>query len=293
MIRASIGFSVMALCVKLTSQTIPSGEIVFFRSLAGSLMVGGLMWSRKVSFLGRNRGLMMLRAVSGFAALSLHFYTIARLPLGLAVMLNYTSPVFTALFAVFLLNEKPGLLRSILIAVSFVGIYLLTGADVQGPIGLIGLGLLSAVLTGVVFITIRGMKRQESPLTIIFYFTVVSTLGSIAFLPAGFRWPGLWEWFLLGGVAVGSFYGQLWMTLALRRAPASIVTPFSYLTPVLSFVYGLVFFGDRLEPLPLFGAFLIILGGTLILLFERPQAHSALPFSKVQWQDKASSPKAP
>ena len=97
MIRASIGFSFMAVCVKFASQTLPSGEIIFFRSLFGSLMIGGWILRRGVSFLGRNRRLMLLRAMSGFVALSLHFYTIAHLSLGTAVILNYTSPIFAAL----------------------------------------------------------------------------------------------------------------------------------------------------------------------------------------------------
>ena len=270
MIRASAGFSLMALCVKFASRTLPSGEIIFFRSLIGTLLIGTWILARGVSFLGRDRKLMTLRGLSGFIALSLHFYTIAHLPLGVAVMLNYTGPLFTALFAAFFLKEKLGLFRIAMILLSFSGIYFLTGAGLEGPPLMTFLGLLSAVFVGIVYVSIRAIKQHESPLTIIFYFTAVSTVGSIAFLPAGFHWPHFYDWLLLLGVSVGSFYGQVWMTLSLRRAPASLVSPFSYLTPVLSFLYGLIFFGERLKPMPLLGAFLIILGGILIICFDRP-----------------------
>ena len=215
---------------------------------------------------------MALRGLSGFIALSLHFYTIAHLPLGVAVMLNYTGPVFTAIFAFFFLKEVLSPVRASLIFLAFAGIYFLTGAELQGPPLMIFLGILSAVFVGIVYVSIRAIKGHESPLTIIFYFTGVSTLGSLFFLPMAFHWPDWKEWLLLLGVGVGSFYGQLWMTVSLRRAPASLVSPFSYFAPALSFLYGLIFFGEKLKPIPFLGAFLIILSGTLILLFDHPRS---------------------
>ncbi len=261
MTKASLAFSFMALCVKLVSRTLPSLEAVFFRSLIGTVMIVMVMKWKRVSLLGKQRGLMILRGLSGFAALSLHFYTIAHLPLGTAVMLNYTSPIFASLFAIAFLKEKPGVMVLAMTLLSFTGVFMLTGGRVEHWNMMVSLGLLSAVFVGVVYVSIRALRHHESPLTIIFYFTAVSTIGSIAFLPFGFRWPTAYEWLLLAAVGVGSFYGQLWMTIAFRRAPASLISPFSYMTPLLSFVYGLVFFNERLSAVSLIGAGLIIAGG--------------------------------
>lgn len=271
MLRASFAFSIMALCVKLASKTIPSLELVFFRSLIGMLMILGVIWKNKLPVLGQNRGLMMLRGLMGFAALSLHFYTIEHLPLGTAVMLNYTGPIFAAIFAVSFLKERLSPLLGSMILLSFVGVYLLVGADLQSLNGMVWLGLLSAVFVGSVYVLIRAIRDRESVFTIIFYFTLVSTVGSLFYLPFGFVWPGLWEWFLILGVGVGSFYGQLWFTQALRKAPASLVSPFAYMTPLFSFVYGLVLFQEMMTPLSLFGAALIMLSGSLISYFETRQ----------------------
>jgi drug/metabolite transporter (DMT)-like permease len=264
MVKASLAFSVMALCVKTVSRSLPSLEVVFFRSLIGTLLILAVMRAKRVSMLGKERGLMVLRGLSGFFALTLHFYTIANLPLGTAVMLNYTGPVFAAIFAVIFLKERPGAFLSAMIALSFLGVTMLVGGRIEDWNFLVFLGLLSAVFVGIVYVSIRALKRRESPLTIIFYFTAVSTVGSLAFLPFGFEWPDFREWLLLFAVGVGSFYGQLWMTIALRRAPASLVSPFSYLTPLASFIYGLVFFGEKLRPAAAAGAALIILAGSLI-----------------------------
>ena len=274
MCKASFAFSLMALCVKFASQTLPSLEIVFFRSLIGALMILTLIRAKKVSLFGKEKFLMILRGLCGFAALSLHFYTIARLPLGTAVLLNYTGPIFASLFAVFFLKEKPGILLFAMALISFTGVYFLTQADFRAAVLPFFLALLSGVFVGIVYVLIRAIRRRESPLTVIFYFTAVSTAGSLGFLPFGFKWPGLYEWLLLAGVGAGSFYGQLWMTTSLRRAPAALVSPFSYLAPLLSFVYGFIFFGEEWTFQSAWGAFLIILGGSLISYFE------TLPVSK-------------
>lgn len=270
MCQSSFGFSAMALCVKFVSRDLPSLEIVFFRGLIGSFMLLAIMSQKKIPIFGhkKQRKLMILRGLTGFAALSLHFYTIAHLPLGTAVMLNYTAPIFAALFSIFLLKERPGLFLFSMIFTAFAGVYLLVGASVAASYWMSFLGLVSAVFVAFVYILISAIGGRESPLTIIFYFTMIATLGSIFFLPFGFKWPGLQDWLFLLGLGIASFFGQLWLTESLSRAPASLVSPFSYLVPLLSFVYGLIFFGEKLTNTSCFGAFLIIFSGCLISWWE-------------------------
>ncbi|HXV28236.1 MAG TPA: DMT family transporter [bacterium] len=268
MLQASFSFSVMALCVKIASQSLPSLEIVFFRSLFGSLMVGAVMIHRKISFLGKERKIMALRGISGFIALTLHFYTIANLHLGTAVMLNYTAPIFAAILAILFLKERPGVLLLSMIGLAFFGVYLLVEARLTEWNWFVFLAILSAIFAAVAYVSIRAIRHPESPFTIIFYFTAISTLGSLFFLPFGFKWPDTAGWLALGGVAVGSFFGQWGMTSALRMARASLISPFSYLTPLLSFFYGFLLWGEALKLTTLLGAFLIILAGSLISYFE-------------------------
>jgi drug/metabolite transporter (DMT)-like permease len=281
MCQASLAFSGMVLGVKAAVSTLPALEVVFFRSFLGSLMLAALMWRKRVSFWGKGgqQKLLWLRGIAGFLALTLHFYTISVLPLGTAVILNYTGPIFVALLAMIFLKETPGAFLISMILVAFAGVYLLVQPGPQAGWAVllqrgipVGLAILSALFAAVAVLSIRAIRHRESPLTVIFYFTAISTLGSLFYLPFGFEWPGWKEWLALLLVAVGSFYGQLWMTIAYRRAPASLVSPFSYLTPLLSFLYGLVFWRETLTPANLTGAFLILCGGTLISVVEGRRA---------------------
>lgn len=273
MCQASLLFSFMVVGVKIAVTTLPPLEVVFFRSFLGSLMLAGLMLRKRISFRGNpeHRNLLLLRAASGFLALTLHFYTISLLPLGTAVMFNYLAIIFVAIFAAFFMGERPGALLISMIVVSFIGVYLLVDprTTLHPGEGLaVFLGILSAVFAAVAVLTIRRVGHHESPLTVIFYFTAVSTVGSLFYLPFGFKWPGLWEWVPLLVIAVGSFYGQLWMTIAYRRAPASVVAPFSYLTPLLSFFFGLVFWGESLGIKNVAGALMVMVGGIAISVAE-------------------------
>jgi drug/metabolite transporter (DMT)-like permease len=278
MSAASLAFALMAVSVKFTAQTLPVTEIIFFRSLSGTLAIGWLIRRKGVPFWGKEKPKLILRGVSGYSAMALHFLTIAKLPLGLAVMLNFTAPVYAAALAVLYLNEKPGWFLWTMILVSFGGVYLLTlppgsglwwtYAAIADQWGFILLGLVSGFMAAVAYTAIRSIKHRESPLTIIFYFTFISTVGSVFLLFYGVRWPNPLEWLGLTGVAVGSLYGQLWMTIAFRRAPASLVSPFSYLTPAFSFWAGFVFWKDPITVYTVIGAGLVFLTGSLISIRE-------------------------
>ena len=206
---------------------------------------------------------LIARGVSGCLALLLHFYTISKLELGMAVMLNYTAPLFAALFAIFFLKERPGIFLWGLILLSFAGVILLNSNSSMTWRPAVWLALLSSVFAAIAYVSIRTIKHRESPLTVIFYFTLISTVGSLFFL-RDWKIPDLREWLLIAGVVLFSFYGQLWMTTALRRAPSYLVTPFQYLHPVLSFGYGWILWGNSVTWTVATGVFLIVGSGSLI-----------------------------
>ncbi|MFZ5802687.1 MAG: DMT family transporter [Candidatus Omnitrophota bacterium] len=268
MIQAAVAFSLMALCVKIASRTLPSYEIVFARSVIGLALL--VYWIRKkhVSFWGKEKRLLIQRGVAGFIALSLYFYTLSKLPLGTAVILNHTAPLFVALLSTCFLKEKlsPGLWAAI--GIAFAGLYLVVGADVRTWNFPMLAGLVSAVFLALAYFSLHSIQRSESPLTVVFYFMLICVGGSLACLPFGFRVPDTKTLGIVIAMAVFAFYGQIWMTIAFRRARASLVSPFIYVTPFLGFLYGVFFFGETLTPARTLGALLVIASGGWISFFE-------------------------
>jgi drug/metabolite transporter (DMT)-like permease len=125
MIFGALAFGVMAMFVKLASQTLPSIEVVFFRSLLGTVAIGFMLWKEKASWIGKNPKTLALRGIFGFLALTTFFHAIGELKLGTAVMLNYTAPIFVVILARIFLGEKTTWAVKLVILASFVGLYLL------------------------------------------------------------------------------------------------------------------------------------------------------------------------
>lgn len=272
MIQAAAAFSLMAVCVKTASRSLPSMEIVFFRSILGCALTLACLRIKRESAFGSHRWQLVLRGTCGFLALAFFFYALAHMPLGTGVLLNYTSPVFVLLLSPLFLKEKIPFWLMSLALLCFGGLVLLTEAAVDIREPYFACAMLSSFFAAVSYMTIRTIRGRESAFTIMFYFTLISTLGSFALSAGTFRWPDSMSlWLILLGAGVWAFAGQYWLTLAIHHAPASLVSPFAYVTPVLSYLYGLVFWGETLSAREFLGVVLIITGGCLISYFSGKQ----------------------
>lgn len=275
MVIASLGFATMAAFVKILSYNLPPFEIVFFRSLFGSLIMAAVLFRKRKSFIGTNPKMLIWRGVFGFVALLMNFYSISELNLGTAVMLNNTSPIFVAVLSSILLKERISLRLWILTLACFAGVYLLTAHQLLIEPFPVVVGILSGVFAAAAFLTISVAEESESSYTIIFYFTTISAIGSLPFLKLGYVTPHLNDWWVIGGIAITSFFAQVYVTRSFRIAPPSVVSPFGYLMPVCSFGYGFLLWRDPITPNMFLGALLIIVSGVTIYLFE----HKARPLT--------------
>lgn len=271
MMRASVAFSVMALGVKVASQSLSPMQVVFLRSFLGLLMVSGMMWLTKASFLGANSRMLFLRGLSGFVALALNFYAITLLNLGTAIMLNQTAPIFVALLSATVLKERVHWITWVSILVAFVGVYLLVAPRLEYEWWGFCAGLASGFAAALAYLCVRVTRHEKSPYTIIFYFTFVSTLGSLGALHEGIRVESLSLWIAIGAIAFSSFSGQVLLTRSLTMASPSVLLPFGYLTSILGMVYGWVFWHERMSGLQIFGALLIIVGGAICFSYNARQ----------------------
>lgn len=115
LILATLLFSLVNLGVKFLDkptflnpnpQNFPVYELVFFRSLIALAISITVVKIRKIPLLGNNKKWLVIRGLSGATALYLFFITIQNLPFAIATAVQYLSPVFTVIIAIFLLKEK-------------------------------------------------------------------------------------------------------------------------------------------------------------------------------------------
>ena len=100
MVGASFLFATMGVCVKLASADYSTGEIVFYRSAIGTLMVWGAVRWRGGSLKTSVPQMHFWRTACGISALCMWFYSICKFPLATAMTLNYMSSVWMALFLI-------------------------------------------------------------------------------------------------------------------------------------------------------------------------------------------------
>jgi drug/metabolite transporter (DMT)-like permease len=214
---------------------------------------------------GRRKGLLVVRGLLGFAALSCFFYALIHLPLADATVIQYTNPVWTAWLGWWLLDE--GLTRSeaVLSAAGLLGVVFIAqptalfgGMARLDPLA-VTVGLAGAMCSAGAYVSVRRLGRTEHPVMIVFYFTLVTVPASLPGLLLHAVAPTALEMVLLGGVGVTAVLGQLYLTRGLQREPAGRATSVSYVQVVFAAAWGMLWFHEYPDLLGLVGAGLVLL----------------------------------
>lgn len=100
MLAASFFFAIMGMFIKLSSSYHNLGEIVLFRGLPSVIFILGYALRNQLLLFGHNLKTHARRNMVGITSMWMGFYGTTHLPLSTATTLNYTSPLFIAIFAV-------------------------------------------------------------------------------------------------------------------------------------------------------------------------------------------------
>lgn len=266
MLVAAFFFAIMGALVKTGAQKFTTPELVFYRSFFGLVFITAFTKIRHLPLATPLLGKQLSRAVTGFISLLLFFYAISELPLATAVTLNYTSPLFMAIFTPFLLHERPRKLLIAAIILGFIGVALLLKPSLhEGELITGAMGLLSGILAGVVYINVTQLARAGEPdWRTVFYFTLVCTIGgSLWMLLHSFNSLAWADVPLLLGIGVSSTIAQLAMTRAYRTGDPMVVGSLAYTTVLLASLFGIALWGETLSPDRWLAVGLIILSGII------------------------------
>lgn len=262
MIISAIGFAFLNAIVKYLGD-FNAYQIVFFRSIGTLCFTIPLLLKLKISMLGNRKMLLLLRGIVGVTSMALFFMSIKYLPIGSAVSLRYISPIFAAVFALFILKEKIKPIQWLFFLIAFSGVVILKGFDTQiNATGLL-LVLASAFFSGLVFIIIRKIGSYDHPIVVVNYFMVIAFIaGGILCIPY-WKTPIGWEWALLLSLGIFGYIGQLYMTKALQLAETNKAAPLKYIEVIFTILIGLSWFQESYTLWSLLGIILIVIGLTL------------------------------
>lgn len=267
MLVSVMGFALMNLTVKFLHR-LPATELVLFRSVISLSLCLYFLKKRNISPWGNNKTFLILRGTFGVIALSLFFYTLQKLPLGSAITLQYLSPVFTALFGIFLLGEKVRNWQWIFFLVSFAGIALVKGFDpnITTPLLLMGIG--SALFAGLAYACVRKLKDTDHPLVVVLYFPLIAS--PVMIVVSLFNWvtPIGWEWLLLLLMGILTQIAQVYMTKAMQAAEINEIINLKYLGIIFALSFDLIIFRVQYQTMAIFGIVLVLTGVLMNVIYK-------------------------
>jgi len=278
MLIASFTFAIMGAFAKLASQSMSSLEVVFFRNIAGVILIGYAVYKNPLKQVGGKPLLLFFRGFMGFVALLAFFYNIAHISLGDAMTYSKTSPIFTALFAFFFLKEELGVKGWIAIFIGFIGIVFITQPSGIGFSKYDLLGIFSGVGAALAYTSIRELRNYYDTKAIVLSFMLTGTIGPIVlfmispflnmpeldFMFGEFVMPEGIVWVYVIAMGLFATLSQVLMTKAYGETKAGIVGAVSYTNILFSIIVGL-FLGDALPSLSTsFGIVLIVFAGLLV-----------------------------
>lgn len=277
----SVGaFVVMASLLKAT-QTIPAGEMVFFRSFFAIIPVlAYLAWRRQIraAFVTRHPIGHVVRGLVGVASMSLGFFALTRLPLPETTAIGYASPLLIVVFSALLLKERVHFFRWTAVLVGLAGVVIILwprltlfshgaalGADETiGAAASLG----AAVLSAFAMMQVRHLVQTERTEAIVTYFFISASILSLLTIPFGWVWPTPEQALLLVGAGFAGGVGQLLLTSCYRYADMSVIAPFEYVSLILTIIIGYFIFAEVPTLAMIAGSVIIVGSGIAVILRE-------------------------
>jgi drug/metabolite transporter (DMT)-like permease len=245
MLLTMFSFVALSVSVRALSSDIGAVEILFFRCLIGVVIFipwilhngAGVLRTAKFGQHAIRAGMMGVGMVFWFLA-------IAVLPLGDAIALHFTLPLFLIVFAAIFLRENVDASVWVATAIGFSGVLMILRPGFQE----LNIAMVYVLLSGALYAGNHTMTKimsgTESPNATAFYMNFLILPGAAIALPFVWVMPG-WRhagWILTVGIAGST--AHICLLRAFRHADANILAPIDFLRLVFAAIAGYFLFGD-------------------------------------------------
>jgi len=270
MFVSTLAFSLANVFVKQVAH-LPTMEIVFFRCAFGVAFCYIGLKRANADWRGSNRTMLFLRGLFGTTALYLFFLTVQNIPLAQASTIQYLSPIFTTIIAIFLLKESVKHLQWLFYGLAFLGVLFIERFDARVSLIFLVLGIISAFCSGVAYNLVRSLREKEHPLTVVMHFQIVGVVVGGVFTLFEWQTPIGWDWFYLFLIGVSSQLGQWFLTNSLQKEKAASVAIVNYSGLIYALLIGWFVFGEVQTVESLIGMLLVVVGVILSIIYSKRQ----------------------
>ena len=262
-------FAMMDASVKWLDM-FPVGQVLFSRFFFGLIPILMLVpRSEFKTFYKTSRPkLHAFRAITGTLAIIALFIALREIPLADVVSLTFGGPIFVTLGSIFFLSEKVGIRRWLAVLIGFFGMLLIVKPAYEELNIYYIFPIIFCIFFACVALSIRSLSSTEPNYRIALYFSLLSMIVGLLTLPFGWVIPNKFELFLLIFTGLVGSVANILLTVSLRYAEASLVTPTKYLNLVFAILLGYFIWSEIPKLLTLVGAGLIIISSVIIFMRE-------------------------
>lgn len=256
-----LSFCLMAIGARELAGEIPVFQTLFVRSAVGLLCVVAILYVTKQAALIKTKalGLHVFRNSFHLAGQYGWFLGIGLLPLAEVFALEFTVPIWTAIFASIALKETLTRRKLIAIACGLLGVLVIVqpGVAIVNVASLIVLG--AAICYAIAHTSTKALSATEKPIVILFYMCLVQLPVALALSLSAWVWPVGVQWVWLVSIALSALSAHYCMVKAMHYAEITIIVTMDFLRLPLIAMLGMLLYQEQFE-------FAIMLGGALMLL---------------------------
>lgn len=224
--------------------------------------------------------LLVAYGLAGVALVQLMFFiAVSRLPVGIAMLLEYTSPVLVAFWVRFVRKVRLPMLSWIGIALAFLGLALV--AQVWKSLELDGVGLLAgigaALCSAAYYLLGERGASEHHPIGMVTWGMVVGALGLFVVAPpwtmpfaavrttSTFGGAEVPVWALLVTVALISTALAYTLSISsLRHLPSTVASVLALSEPIVATLIAWLMLGETLSPDQIIGMVVLLSGAALV-----------------------------
>ncbi|ADU37976.1 DMT family transporter [Variovorax paradoxus] len=277
MLLACAFFACMDALLKSLAGHYPPVQVMALRGLTAlPLVCLYIAWRREAGgvFNRRTRWrLHLLRTVLNMTMLVLFVYGLKSLGLAEAYTLTFIAPLLMVLIAVPLLGESVQPRHWIAIGLGFIGVVIALRPE-QGAFlsaGAVAI-LVAAICYALSNVLGRLISRTEPSAALVFWATAgMAVGGGLLSAPQWVPIQAEHTW-VLAGLAISGFLGQLAIAEAFRHGQAAAIAPFEYSALAWGLLLDWLFWQATADVWTLGGGALIIASGLWLARSEAPKA---------------------
>ena len=268
MVISAFFFAITAGLIRFATREIHPFEAGFLRSFSGLLFMlplvarGGLAGIRM-----KRPKLHLLRGTLSASGTLMWFSALAVLPVGEAVALNFTAPLFATMMAPFVLHEVVRARRWTACALGFIGVLIMLRPGVEAISSGALLSIGSAATIACNMMIIRIVSQTDNTRTVVLTFSFYLSLFTLP--PALFVWQTP-SWEVLGAMALCgllSTLAHLLLTRAMAIVEMSSIAPLDFVRLLFAAGIGFIWFSEVPDIWSAVGA--VVIAGSAVYIARR------------------------